>query len=325
MHILKERIKSIAFLLLGSNLRASFRIKRIFKRDSLTILNLHRVQEFDGSSYSPLEPSIFSELLTYLKRNFTLTTFGNLDEIAAEKKLNKPLLILSFDDGYKDFVDVAVPLLFEHKIKVNQNIVPECVESGLPPFNVLVQDFIGKCTEKELKSLNILGFESDEILFNRPVLGQKVSNFLKNKSHADQTVLKDAFMSYISPMEEFKASPMMTLDNIKEVGDLHELGVHSYSHASMEHESDEYFKKDLVSCQNWFLEKIGKKAEVYAFPNGSYRNHHIDLALEAGYKHILLVNEGFSSKDKVVHNRFTFYANSIKEMRFKALGGFSVL
>ena len=82
MHILKERIKSIAFLLLGSNLRTSFRIKRIFKSDVLTILNLHRVQKYDGSSYSPLEPSIFSELLSYLKRNFTLTTLHSNNKIS---------------------------------------------------------------------------------------------------------------------------------------------------------------------------------------------------------------------------------------------------
>ena len=322
---MKEKIKAIAFLFLGSNLRANFRVKKISKREFLTILNLHRVQEYDGSSYKPLEPSIFSELLNYLKRNFTLTTFGNLDEITAERKFNKPLLIISFDDGYRDFIEITVPLLFAHKIKVNQNIIPECVESGLPPFNVLVQDFIGKCTKNQLKNLVMQGFGAEDHLNSRSLLGFQVSNFIKNKSYAEQAVLKDTFMSYISSMEEFKASPMMTLDNLKEIADLHELGVHSYSHASMEYESDEYFKKDLVSCQNWFLEKIDKTAEIYCFPHGSYKNHHIDLALEAGYKHILLVNEGFSSKDKVVHNRFTFDANSIVEMRFKALGGFSVL
>ena len=67
---MKNLIKKIAFILLGSSLRVRYRIKKIGDKKVLTILNLHRVHRDDGSAYKPLEPSIFEELLKFLIKNF---------------------------------------------------------------------------------------------------------------------------------------------------------------------------------------------------------------------------------------------------------------
>jgi peptidoglycan/xylan/chitin deacetylase (PgdA/CDA1 family) len=47
----------------------------------------------------------------------------------------EPPLILSFDDGYKDFIEVVVRILERHRVIANQNIVVNSVESGRPPMN----------------------------------------------------------------------------------------------------------------------------------------------------------------------------------------------
>ena len=37
-----------------------------------------------------------------------------------------------------------MPILFEYKTRVNQNIIPNCSINGMPPLNVIAQDWIGQ-------------------------------------------------------------------------------------------------------------------------------------------------------------------------------------
>jgi peptidoglycan/xylan/chitin deacetylase (PgdA/CDA1 family) len=319
---MKNKLRKIAFLLLGSNVRALFRLKRISSRKYLTILNLHRVCIDDGSAYKPLDPKIFEDLLCYLLKNYSLITFEDLDKNKPNKINKKPLLIITFDDGYKDFIEVAVPLLLKYQVKVNQNIIPDCVDSGYPPLNVLVQDFIGKSSEAQLSELDIPSFNIGTDISNRFLLGLRVSKFIKNKPMSEQIVLKKHILSQSDLFSDIKMTPMMNLDDIKQLIDLHEFGAHSYTHANMEFETDAYIKNDLKKCKNWFGNRLNRSVNIYAFPNGSYKDHHINFAIEAGYKHILLVDDKFSSNDAHAHRRFGFHADSVSEMKFRVSGGF---
>lgn len=172
-------------------------------------MNLHRVAPNDGSDYKPLDPGLFDDLLSFVKQEFTVVTFGELRE-----KTSKPKLVLSFDDGYKDFVLNAMPILSRHGLRANQNIIPKCVESDLPPLNVLAQDFIGKAPRQLVERLQINGFSAPIDLD----FGRKLSLFLKMKPQIEQ----DQIASYLLPQfynwDKFEPTPMMTLDEVRNIG-----------------------------------------------------------------------------------------------------------
>jgi peptidoglycan/xylan/chitin deacetylase (PgdA/CDA1 family) len=319
---MRNVLKRLAFFLLGSPIRASFRIRKIGSHNYLTILNLHRVHSDDGSAYKPLEPRLFEDLLRFLQKHFVLTTFAELEGLQAARAGSKPFLILSFDDGYKDFIEVTVPVLDKFKIRVNQNLIPECVDSGQPPLNVAVQDFIGRAPKDALKRLVIPGFDMGENFDDRVMLGFRISKHIKYQPMHEQNKLKSVVMAQIGTSEHMRFTPMMTLWDIKQCLSVHEFGAHSFSHASMEAESDEYFTEDLSACKRWFDEKLNLPVHIYAFPNGSYKEHQIAMVREAGFKHILLVDDRFSKAKTDLHPRFGFNAESRSEMRFRAVGGF---
>ena len=314
-------IKYFALLFLSNGFRISYRLKKISQKKHLTILNLHRISLDDGSSYTPLNPRIFEELIKFCVKNYQIITFSEILNYENENN-KKPLLILSFDDGYKDFITVTVPILSKFKVKVNQNLIPECVESGIPPLNVLVQDFIGKSKKSDLIKLKIPGFELPQDLNNRIGLGKGVSKFLKNKPISEQKLIKIQILQSIDMDLSYFSTPMLDLNDIKELINLHEFGAHSFSHANMELETDAYFKNDLIQCKNWFANKFNYDVEIYAFPNGSYRVEQIDICRSFGFSYVLLVDHGFSNvKSKVCH-RFEFTADSEDELKYKCLGGF---
>lgn len=315
---MKSFTKSLAFNLLANRMRIAYRLQRLNANKVLTILSLHRVAPDDKSAYQPLDPQLFKELVEFCKKHFTITTFHKLSQNINVS--NKPLLILSFDDGYKDFIEYAMPIISAANIQVNHNIIPECVETGLPPFNVMLQDFIGKAPLELLMALDIPGFSLRDIATSRSKIGMKVSAHVKNKPMAEQIKLREFLLPQIHNYAELRLTPMMTLSDIQGVITQQEFGVHSYSHANMAVESLDYFQADLIHCKEYFQNKLQRDVDIYAFPNGSYNHEQLELAYKSGYKHLLLVNEGFTNPQTNAYNRITFHAQSKSEVIVRATG-----
>jgi peptidoglycan/xylan/chitin deacetylase (PgdA/CDA1 family) len=311
-------IKNLALLALGNRYVIGRKLSAIRKAGVLTILNLHRVAEDDESSYRPLNPNLFNQLLIFLKNNFDLTTFG---ELKAESSSGKPKLILSFDDGYKDFIDVAVPILERHRIRVNQNIIPDCAEQQLAPLNVIATDFIGKAPSELLEQLQIPGFDTTGMTCNRMLMGERVSMYIKFKPMSEQKKLGDVLLPQFFNWDGFIPTPMMSREEIRQLMKTHEIGAHSYSHATMEYETDAYLHEDLKKCRDYFDRNLKSPVDIYAFPNGKYRKNQLQIARASGYRYVLAGEDLFSKSELKIHRRIQFDARSEREVLFRAVGG----
>src|SRR5437764_5426638 len=95
---LREAAKVAVFTGFGNGPWLRWRLNRLSQAGVTPILNLHCVAPDDRSTYRPLAPELFEELLAFVKRDFAVVTIAELSA-----KTEKPKLLLSFDDGYRDF------------------------------------------------------------------------------------------------------------------------------------------------------------------------------------------------------------------------------
>jgi peptidoglycan/xylan/chitin deacetylase (PgdA/CDA1 family) len=310
----RSAAKTVAFLALGNGPWLRSRLDAVRRSGANVILNLHRVAADDGSDYRPLDPGLFDELLAFVKREFAVVTISQLAERAS-----KPKLVLSFDDGYRDFATTAAPILNKHGLKANHNISPNCVETGLPPLNVMAQDFVGKAPRTLVDRLSVERFSAPR----DARFGQRLSNHLKFRSQAEQDSIAEELMPQLFAWDGFEPTPMMNLEEVRSVAD-HELGAHSYKHSSMEFETDSYLDDDVRRCASFFDRELGRPMNIYAFPNGSCAPGQAERVMAQGVEHVLLVGERFD-KGGGIHTRFTFDARSPSEVRLKAVGGLAPL
>lgn len=315
---MKRVLKRLALTFLGNPWRLRRRIESLRQAGAVTILALHRVAADDGSSYPPMDPRLFENLLTFCKAQFEIVLFADL---VARPSTDKPLLVLSFDDGYKDFIEYAVPIMDKHGIRANQNIIPKCVEQARPPLNVVAQDFIGVAPASLIVELEVPGLGRLSADRDRERLGRLVSNFIKRKPMREQHLLAEVLLPQFQRMDGFRPTPMMSRSDVRQIGGVHELGAHSFEHATMAAEDDSYVAEDARRCRDYFVDLLGQPTAIYAFPNGSYRPPHPAIVREAGFDTILLVNDDFSSVEQRDHSRFNIYGTSDRELRFRALGG----
>lgn len=193
---MKQTIKEIIFGI-GSN--ASFRAWRlglIRCASVITILNIHRVAPDDGSAHRPLDPKLFESTIQFLRRHFEIYTFAG----ARDSFSSKPRAILSFDDGYKHFIDHAVPILDKYGVACNQNVIPSCIETALPPLSVLAQDFVGNAACELLARLEIPGFGRQV----EKQSGNELSRFLKNRSQQSQSALAAKILPQLLPLPAWR-------------------------------------------------------------------------------------------------------------------------
>ena len=305
--------KKIIFSVLARQTRLASRKEMLVKNNIVTILNLHRVSPDTGSAYKAICPAFFDKLISYLTKEFHICLFGDFEKI----KTKKPKLILSFDDGYKDFIDYAVPILEKYNIRVNQNVIPYCLETGLPPVNVLLQDFIGKAPTELLKKIPL---EIDTTVIDRGKLGTKASFFIKYLPEVEFIPCRAELLEFLLNYPEYLCASVMTKKDVLQISSIHEIGAHSFEHLSMESQDEKYFLNDLRKCKEYFLETLYLDCDIYCFPNGSATAEQIILAKKHGFQNVLLVGDKYSNTTSGIFNRFTFDVSSMNEAKYKSFG-----
>ncbi|MCS6982101.1 MAG: polysaccharide deacetylase family protein [Flavobacteriales bacterium] len=258
----------------------------------VTVLCLHRVGVHSHPLFPPLSPNTFRKFIHLLKREFDFTTFTYLGVGDKPIACKRPFVILSFDDGYKDFMEYALPILVEEKIPSNHNIIVDCVETGKPPWTQRFNNIL----------LKIFSLKKDF------VIEKAAFHFRVNIKQSIHKVKKDLFkqlFNYDYPFLNELASELenrldmeQAQDQMMNWNDINEcqrwgveIGSHSYYHSPLCNPSD-FWEKEISQSKIHIESRIGKVVHTFAFPNGLVHPEAYQAAVQAGYRNILLIEGG---------------------------------
>ncbi|MCC6648023.1 MAG: polysaccharide deacetylase family protein [Polyangiaceae bacterium] len=290
-------------------------------RQRLVVLNLHEVAPVDRDFYAPLDPRDFEELLDFIEPRFRVTTVRARHEVDPSDP--RPRLVLSFDDGYKSFVEYAMPILHRRGLVANQNVIGRSVETGEPPWNARLHDFLNAAPSYLINELRLPGFKlrlSGSRPDERARFGVALSRFLKLRPTVERAPLWARVEELIDRGGFSVSTRMMTIDDVKQAAQTHEIGAHSYRHESMAYEPLAFFERDLAECERVFRDVLQLPLDIYAFPNGSFRDDHLSTLRSRGVPHILIVGEKVATGRGDVVPRITLSAASAREATFQAVG-----
>lgn len=311
----RNGLKNIYFSVVSATAAGS-RLKQLRDRGLAAVLNLHRVSRDMSEYWPPLAPEVFEDLLIYLRREFHVCDIRELGQVESAK----PVAVLSFDDGYYDFIEYALPLLERYQVPANMNVIPECAITGRPIWNVRLYDFLQRASVEEINGLNLPGFtgrlEADDRR-SKVRFGVLLSRHLKNRPKNERIEILRSIEPKISSVETTR---MMTTEDIRGIAGRVSIGAHSFSHESMAYEDDSFFEEDFEKCRAYFEDELRTPLSIYAFPNGSYRTEQIEFLRRNAVEKILLVDEKFADRRSDVLTRMTIYGENGAEVRMKALG-----
>lgn len=231
--------------------------------------------------------------------------FVTVSEITQHSDTDK-LVALTFDDGYSDNFEFALPSL--QKFKATATFFPvvnPCKDNFVLPLDIYYQ-----CVDE----MNLEENERAEY-----ITGTIKKNFYWTEPEKQMEMLNSLFK--ILPQKS--NVNYMSAEQIKELSDKgFEIGSHGMTHSLLiaDYMNEEKALNELQKSKQWLEAATGKPVTAYCFPAGRYNAKMIELAKQVGYTSTCLVVRNENEKEVLPsYDRIFVKPNSLDELK-TALG-----
>jgi peptidoglycan/xylan/chitin deacetylase (PgdA/CDA1 family) len=271
-------------------------ILRLGKSNQLTILSLHRISPERDFFFDPIDPIAFRKFLMYVQKHYQVISFQELEDLS-KVKINKPLLMLSFDDGYFDFYEYALPILSEFKFSSNHNIVNDCASHNAIIWTQRLNYVFNHAKNNGIN----LTLEIEGIIHKLSDFNNNWHSFYLMVFHFLLTVKKEERIAFIEELEnKYSAKAFYRMMNWKEIEDCSnnnvEIGSHTYYHDVISTIDDsELLIKEILISRSEIEVYINKPVNILALPNGKGSIEVESFVKDGGFKYLLYANDTTNS------------------------------
>lgn len=263
----------------------------------VTVLLFHRVHPERDPLWDPMDPVLFESILLYARKNYEPV---GLDEFFQDvnRKYKKRPLIITYDDGYRDFIDYSFPLLKKHSLPASMFVVTDCIDRNIPTWTYLMDYFFYNTKILEIKNadfglpvqeFNVTKWHTDA---ERIAYCKKVKQYLKKVPNKKRNEIVQTFTTGFDDVQ-MPENLMMTWEEIKQLQSAGvQIGSHSVSHpplATIEDENE--LKTELLDSALRIKEMTGKFPSTISYPVGSYNSGVKKMSEQVGYQLGLAVNQ----------------------------------
>ena len=260
----------------------------------------HRVSDEKDEFWPPMRVSLFENVIRYLKIKYQVVLLEDILEHPEQFKLTaKKIATIQFDDGYKDNIENAVPVLKKYNCPASFYIVSDCIDSGIPTWTYLLDHALQYTRVKKLElPFDFVPVEKRTISLeasNNPLQSVHwIKPWLKKVSNTRRVTVVNSILDQCADVTTKRADMMNWADINELMREGFHIGSHSKSHpllAAIETEQEIF---DELSMSAERIEQLtGKRPVTISYPIGSFDDRVIRLANESGYKYGLAVEHKF--------------------------------
>jgi peptidoglycan/xylan/chitin deacetylase (PgdA/CDA1 family) len=275
---------------------------RIRNRNTLTIVVFHRVLGIDDERWPHAHPewtvsdSVFNQCLQFFRRHYNVISLEELlSAVGQGKKLPNRSLLITFDDGYADNEEYALPLLERERVPAVLFLTTDFLNRKSRPWT---EDLVAAFREGVISSQSVA--QLYRALFNKPDVVPAEPTKQLNEISERWTDLSDEEVEQLCRVHLGKPLPRHTkpahMLSTEQLRHLYTAGVaigaHGKTHTSLplstnlEIELSEP-RRALADCLD--LPSI-EEISTLAFPFGSYSEAVVRSAFAEGYKVLFTFN-----------------------------------
>ena len=219
---------------------------------------------------------------------------------------------ITFDDGYRDNHDLALPLLKRHGLSATFYVTSGYLNGGLIFHDVLVETIRHAGT-----GLLDLGLEGAAALpisdtASRVNAIQQLMGTVKYLQPAARQQFSDRLLDTLGAK-----APRWLMMSDEQVRSMSRQGMgiggHTTHHVILSKLNREHARDEIVSNRDALSGLIDKPLTSFAYPNGKpqtdYDSSHVDLVREAGYRNAVSTLTAVGTKQANVHELPRFVLN----------------
>lgn len=245
-------------------------------------------------NYHCIDPVVFRSHARFLAARSQVVDPADIgDEVSRAEVANRPRVVLTFDDGYANFVHEIHPILEQY---------------GLPAIWFVPTDFLGSTEGYWFDRVRIAieSSKSKQIRvgnntwrlrrWGRQFVANEVTAFMKTLTPdvLEAAVTDLLTQTGVPPNAQSEARRIATKDEIRAVDGR---GVcvesHSRTHRNLPALNDDDLNDELRGSKQQLEALLDREVEHFAFPSGDYDDRVITRLQEAGYRWGWTTDPGF--------------------------------
>lgn len=284
----------------------------------LSILIFHRVHA-QADSIFPNEPDAarFERLMRFVATTYRVMTLGEALTYLAQDNLPSRALVITFDDGYADNAETALPILQRYGLLATFFVSTGFLDGGRM-WNDSVIECLRDCYLPEI-DLASFGLGKQSLRSNserRQALGLLLP-IIKYLTLAE----REEAISRLQRLCEVKKLPtdlMMTSEQVQKIHQAGmEVGAHTVNHPILTAISLTEAEYEIEGGRKKLQSIIDAPVDVFAYPNGKpnqdYDHHHVSLLKRLGFRGAVSTAPGIgrSGDDLFQLPRYTPWENSL--------------
>jgi peptidoglycan/xylan/chitin deacetylase (PgdA/CDA1 family) len=254
----------------------------------LSILMYHRVLPVP----EPLRPwdvdaRAFDWQIAVLARWFNIVPLRDAVRRLREGTLPRRAVSITFDDGYADNLDVALPILKKHGAQATFFIATGYLDGGRM-WNDTIIEAVARARGPRL-DLREFGLDDHDIATDELRLAAVKAVLPRVKYQPPEQRVRIAGAIAERVGAELPDNLMLTTSQLRELhGAGMEIGAHTVNHPILASVDAATARREIFESRDRLRDILGGEIATFAYPNGrpntDYRKEHVGITREAGFE-----------------------------------------
>lgn len=305
--------------------------RKIAAEGGVIVLTFHRVlpeREYSQTHSQHgllVRDKTFEALANYIEKSFQAVSLDNVGSFGNSDK-RKPRIAFTFDDGWKDNVQYAVPIARKHQIPITLFVCTAKVNLETPfwPERVSVFLKILKAQRNGIQALETFLVQEfkDAALAVLPLEDvesrDRLIELLKSvRSHDREEIVHKMFNLIGESMRIESDCELDATLNWSDIEMLRESGVtigsHTKSHIVLTSVKQSEAMQEVVQSKSEIERRLKTDCKYFAYPNGDWSPETAEVVRMAGYKFAFINEEGIwtNSTDLAVIPRVNIWEGNL--------------
>jgi len=213
----------------------------------------------------------------------------------------RPAVLITFDDGYRDYHDRAYPILKELGIPAVVFVATSFIDSG--GYGLLWTEELQWAAQSTTRDRVRLPWSGEAIVLDgqesRAALGAKARQHLKGLPDEERRAAMRALVAELGDPPP-RGREMLSWDEVRATMDLTVYGGHSHTHPILSRLDRAAAELEIATCRERIVAETGRAPRYFAYPNGKpsdFTPETQEILRRNGFEIAFATSEGIAGAD----------------------------
>ncbi len=250
------------------------------KNGKVPVLVFHKIIPEYDEIWPGIHPKLFEEILVLVKKHYNILPLSDLYKKPSSELKNS--CFITFDDGYKDYLDYAYPILKKHAVPSTLFILPYQITNKGHIWTSAVIFFVKHYSFNDISDFfsqrNVIIKYRDKTNYFK--LNLDITKHLCNMTQVERMSLIFELRQKFVTDNRVIENELLSFNELRMLGpDIVSVASHSLTHPSFKKEFDPVFvESELKDSKKIIEQETKQEVNAFAFPFANYNEVSINIA-----------------------------------------------